>query len=214
VLFGLCAALLGGLLVWLFIRSFHPVFWTTEGADQFGFLPVDVQSRLDRNNAMLLIGLLGGVTGAVLAVVEGLHRRSWITVLVAPVVGAACGALFGVLGGYLGHGAFEAFKGFHNLSDLTKSMGVFALMFGLAGAGIGLGTGLTLGRGLQSALSCLVAGLVAGGLAALLYPLVVGAILPGALTSVLVPVEPVDQLVWLGLATGLVGLIVPSVTKS
>jgi hypothetical protein len=89
-------------------------------------------------------------------------------------------------------------------------MFVYGIMFAGGGAGVGLGVGLVLGRTARSSIECFMGGSLAGLAAAVLYPIVIAVLLPSALTSVLIPVEPVDQLAWFGLAAACLGVVVPS----
>ncbi|MCI0676142.1 MAG: hypothetical protein L0Y42_10260 [Phycisphaerales bacterium] len=208
-LMGLCCALVAGLAAWLVVHAAHPVFATTEGADEWGFLPLDVQWRLDRNNSMFVLGLVGGLVGLALAIGEGLARRSPRVMLEG---GAACGALglvAGGLAGYLGHRAFEQVRANAEINDLNKAIYVNAVFFATLGAGVGLGLGFILTRRPRVTVKCLIAGLLAGGLASVIYPVIVAALLPAAMTSVLLPLETGERLLWFGLLTGLLGIFIP-----
>jgi hypothetical protein len=57
-------------------------------------------------------------------------------------------------------------------------------------------------------------GLLAGFLASITYPLIVAALLPAAMTTVLIPLEISERILWFSLYTGLLGLIVPSVIRT
>jgi hypothetical protein len=205
--------LMAGLATFLIVQAVHPVFWTTEGMDEYGFLPLDVQWRLDRNNAMLVLGLLGGLAGAAMAVAEGLSRRSWKTALAAGIGCATVGALFGGLAGYVGHRGFEFYKPNAEVTDLTKAICVYGMMLATLGGGVGLGAGAFLARDLRTTLRCILGGLLAGVLASVTYLLVVAMFLPNALTTVLLPLEAGERLLWIGLITSLLALILPAVAR-
>lgn len=211
---GICFLLASGLLAWLLVHAVHPVFATTEGADEFGFLPPAVQSRLDRNNAMFVLGLLGGLTGVGLAVSEVRHRPSWRTTLTAVVWCGAVGAVFGGLAGYVGHRAFEFYKADRDLDDLGKAIRVQCVTLAWEGAGAGLGAGVFLGRSFRLAIRCCLGGLLAGILAGIVYPTIVAALMPGAMTTVLIPLEVRERVLWFSLFSTALGAIIPSVART
>jgi len=214
VMAGLFWGLLAGMLAWLVVQAVHPVFWTTEGVDEVGFLPLDVQWKLDRNNAMFVAALLGGLTGAGLAVSEVLGRQSWRTALAAGAASACVAALLGGLAGYLGHHVFELYKSHAQITDLEKAIRVHGVMFATLGCGVGLGAGISLGRSIRIAVFYVLGGLLAGVLAGITYPMIVAMLMPGAMTTVLIPQEIGERLLWFGLFAGLVGAIIPSVARS
>jgi hypothetical protein len=204
----IAAALFAGMLACLFVQAFHPVFWSTEGVDDVGFLPVAVQQRLDRNNTMLVLALLGGVTGVALAIGQGAGRGAWKTVLIAAAKCGVAAALIGVVAGFVGHRTFEYCKTLPDVSDLSKAIVHNSAMLATLGGGIGLATGIFLGRSTRAALEGLVRGLLAGFLTSLIYLLVVAALMPAAMTTVLLPLEIIERLLWFGLFTGLLGALV------
>jgi len=212
-LVGLCCTLLAGLAAWLIVHAVHPVFATTEGAGKYGFLPLDVQWRLDRNNSMFVLGLVGGLVSLALAIGEGLARRSASVVLAGGAACVAAGLIAGGLAGFLGHRAFEQVRANAEITDLTKAMLVNCVMFATLGAGVGLGAGFILTKRILVAIKCLVAGMLAGGLASTIYPVFVAALMPAAMTSVLLPLEVGERLLWFGLATGLLGVFIPQVAR-
>lgn len=183
--------------------------------DEWGFLPTNVQWELDRNNSMLVLALLAGLTGAGLAAAEGMHRQSWGRVLIGVGVWTVVAAALGSLAGYLGHRVFEFLRQppRQEMDELHKAILVAAIQFGIAGSGVGLGAGAFLGWSPRRCLPSLGAGFLVGLLAALIYPFVVAVLLPGAMTSVLLPVEPIDRALWVGLPMGLLGLAVPGVVR-
>src|SRR5262245_65640025 len=67
---GLFWALIAGLMAWILVQTFHPVFWTTEGMDEVGFLTLAVQWTMDRDDAMLVDAVLGGLTSGGVAMCE------------------------------------------------------------------------------------------------------------------------------------------------
>jgi hypothetical protein len=122
--------------------------------------------------------------------------------------------VFGGLGGYLGHRAFEYYKSEHDLTDLDKAIRINVVMFAALGLGVGLGAGVILGGRFGSVVKRLSAGVLAGVLAGIVYPTIVAALMPRALTSVLIPLDAGELLLWIGLATGLLGVIIPAVART
>jgi hypothetical protein len=236
-LIGCISTLAAGAVVLVFLRTLHPVFWTNEGRDDVGLYLPDVQWRLDRNNSMLLVGLLGALTAAALAIGEGIVRRSriaqiwkarradrlaigegivrrwWSQTLKTAATCAAVSLLIGGLGGYLGHRMFEYLKSQRDLDELIKTTLVSGTMLAVTGGGVGLATGKFLEGSTAAAIRGALGGLLAGLLASIIYPLIVAALLPNAMTSVLLPLEISERVLWLGLATGLQGLIIPTVVR-
>src|SRR5262245_42296186 len=114
----MACTLTAGLLTWLIVQAVHPLFATEIGRDEVGFLPVDVQWRLDRNNAMFVLALLGGLSGIGLAVGTCARRDTWLAVSIAAAKCGAVGTVCGALAGYLGHRTFEFYKMNAEVSDL------------------------------------------------------------------------------------------------
>jgi hypothetical protein len=84
-------------------------------------------------------------------------------------------------------------------------------MLAMLGGGIGLAAGVFVWRSTRAAGRGLVGGLLAGVLASILYPTAVAMLMPGAMTSVLIPLGLCERVLWFGLFTGCVATIVPSV---
>ena len=80
------------------------------------------------------------------------------------------------------------------------------------GLGVGLGVGLAT-RTAKGSIKAALAGLAGGGLAGALYPVALSLALPTTATDALLPDEAVARLLWLGLLSGLIGLMVPVAWK-
>jgi hypothetical protein len=160
-----------------------------------------------------VLALLGGLAGAGLAAGEAVCRRSWKTAMAAGLACVAVGVVLGGLGGYLGLITFRYYQDPEHaqLTDLARAIRVYGVALATLGGGVGLGAGVFLGRRITTAANCLVAGLLAGVLSAICYPVLVAMLIPGAVTKVLIPIGPAERLLWFGLTTGLLGLIIPSV---
>jgi hypothetical protein len=62
---------------------------------------------------------------------------------------------------------------------------------------------------LGGTLKSTLAGVAAGVLAAILYPLAVSMLLPGASTDALLPEERLNRLLWALLLSAIIGLVIP-----
>jgi hypothetical protein len=76
------------------------------------------------------------------------------------------------------------------------------------GLGIGVGLGLAT-RTVAGTLKAALAGVAAGVLAGAVYPVAISIVFPAASTDALIPEEASSRLLWLGLLSGTIGLIVP-----
>lgn len=209
---GLALSLVGGVLAWLVIQAFHPVFTNEEAAGDFGVLPPEIEWQLSRDNTMFILAMLSASTATGLVLAEGMRRR-WRNVAFAAAATLVTAVVVGGLAGYLGVIGHRSFKQDPGLSDLERAIRVNIIMLGGIGAAVGIGTGIFFGRRVLPAIECSIAGLLAGVLAGLLYPMVVAVAMPGAITKVLIPIGAGERLLWCGLASGLVGLTIPLVAK-
>jgi hypothetical protein len=206
----LCSAVLGGLVAWALVQSIHPVFEQKDAEDQYGFLPADVQWEVDRNNAMLVLAMLGGWAAAGVAVGQGLCGRPWLGTVLAGIACAMLGSAAGVLAGYVGLNVFHAIGSSSEVSDLSRAMLVNGVMFVTLGGGVGLGVGAFFERSLRAVVRSIFAGLLAGVMGGFAYPVLVALLLPSALTNVLIPTEAAERLLWFGIASGMLGLVLPA----
>jgi hypothetical protein len=87
------------------------------------------------------------------------------------------------------------------------------MVLAILGGGVGLGVGTSCGRRLGAAAICLLAGALAGGLSGMVYPFSAGVLLPSMRTEVLIPAEPLNRLLWIGVSSGLLGLIVAGLAR-
>ena len=216
LLFGLVAAA----LFWLLLSAAYPVFMIP---DELAGLPptapveqlqkaTAAQQEADVRNHVSVLGAYGVLLGASVAVGEGLARRSLGRILVAGAACVSAGAVFGSLAGGLGHYLFGYCEPLRQFSPLAKTMVVQGSMLATVGCGLGLALGVLTAR-VGTAATCLMGGILAGAMAGMLYPMLTAILLPGVLTEILVPVETASQTLWLGLASGLVGLTIPAVAR-
>jgi hypothetical protein len=80
------------------------------------------------------------------------------------------------------------------------------LLFGITGGGIGLAYGV-LAATARAAVACAAHGALGGALAGILFPLLVVAALPPGPMDVIVPHRFDQSLLWVGLTSVLVGLM-------
>jgi hypothetical protein len=198
------------MMAWALFHSTHPVFEQKDAEDQYGFLPADVQWEVDRNNAMLVLAMLGGFTAAGVAAGQGLCGRAWPGTVLAGVGCATLGVAAGALAGYLGLNVFHAIGSSSEVSDLSRAMLVNGVMFVTLGGGVGLGVGAFFERSFRAVVRSTFAGLLAGVMGGFAYPVVVALLLPSALTNVLIPTETGERLLWFGIASGMLGLLLPT----
>jgi len=162
------------------------------------------QDKVDGEHAALYLGSLGFLMAAALGIRESLARGNWLTTILAPLLGAAGGAIGGLLGCLVLQDV-RTNIGKADLKHLVEAQFAVALPLGLAvGLGLGIRRG-SLGGGMRAS----VAGLAAGVLAAIVYPVVVAVLMPATSTDVLLPEGAIPRLLWLCLLAGLIGLGIP-----
>jgi hypothetical protein len=153
---------------------------------------------------MLYLGSLGALLGAALGIGDGVARRSAIPAVLATLLGAGGG----VLGGLLACIVQEHTKANVGLAELKHTL--FAQLAACLPLAVGIALGLGLAtRSAGGLLTTLLTGLGGGALAAVVYPLITSTLLPGISTDSLLPEEATSRLMWLGLMSGLIGLIIP-----
>jgi hypothetical protein len=217
---GLLFGLVGAALCWLLLSAFYPVFVIP---DELAGLPPTApseqlqkaeaaQQEANARNHVAFLGAYGVLLGASLAIGEGLARRSLGRTLIAVAACVSAGAVFGSLASGLGEYLFGHCEPLRQLSPLAKTMVVQGAMLATVGCGLGLALGVLTAR-VGTAATCLVGGILAGVLAGMLYPMLTAVLLPGALTELLLPMQTGSRALWLGLASGLVGLTIPAVAR-
>jgi hypothetical protein len=209
---GLALSLLAGFIVWGIVQTVHPLFRVPKEFDVPSIgLPTEKflahrreQDRVDRWHAALYLGGLGLLVAAAMSIREAVARRTWLSPLLAPPLAAVGGAL----GGYLGCMILQDVRiniGQAELKHSVEAQLAVALPLGL---GLGLGLGLAT-RTISGFLKTTLGGLAAGAIAGVIYPVAVSVLLPSASADALLPEEPSTRLLWLGLLSGLLGLLIP-----
>jgi len=204
-------ALVAGGVSWGVAQGTYPMFRVPAEFDvAMGDPPEDfaanqrAQNRVARDHAIVYAGLLGALVALALAASEGVARRSFVW----PLVGAPIGAAGGVVGGLAGSLVHDDVMAAVAQPELSHVVQFQLALFVPLGIGVGFACSL-LARSWKSRAMAVAGGLVAGALAGILYPVAAGVFLPAASTDSLIPVESGNRLLWMLLAAGLFGLIVP-----
>lgn len=199
-------ALAGAAMTWAAMEYIPPVFTVPKEYEVPGLgAPPEklealrvVQGRVDRGNAMLNLGWFGALLAGMLALGEGIARRSPKPMLIAIPVGAAGGCVAGLAGGLVYGGP---------LGDLTETVKLQVVMLGGLGSSVGLALGIPR-RSLHKILLAAIAGMAGGVLAGILYPVGISLLLPTASTDTLIPSGTASRLLWLGISSAALGLFI------
>ncbi len=212
---GAAFAVLAVLIGWALLEAFHPVFAVSPefisdnpSAEQSLAL-AEAEVQVSLYNSVLVLACAGALLAGLLAVGEGLARRS-MTMMIAGFIGCAlAGAALGGLAGWVGHSVYQSAKlpGQATI-DLAGTMVVQMTMLAALGAGVGLTLGSLAGEA-GSLCTRIIAGALAGVLAGLVGPFATANLLPAAQTEQVVPRGDFAALLWLGTTGLLLGLIVP-----
>jgi hypothetical protein len=210
VLVGLLLGCLAILVGWGFIHTKHPVFTvpkeyhiTAMGESlEVAQRLIDKRREIDRQNAMLVLAVFGGVLGAALMI-----GKSPMPLPVRVMSGLVGGALIGALAGFVGSAAHDAFTPVGEPPTIADTIKIQVAMFATLGAGIGVFKG-----GLEKRITAPFLGLVTGSIAGLVagtaYP-IVASLMPTASTVPLIPDETGTRLVWLAAPAIACSLIIP-----
>lgn len=209
---GLVLSLVAGGIAWALIGNFDSTFKVPKefevpniGSPEAMFVAHNAAKRIvDRKNAALCMGMFAALTAVMLGLGEAVARRSIKPVVIAPPLGAAVGAAAG-LAGSIAHEYTVAAVG---RADIVHTVGEQALMLGLYGFAIGLAMGVLTGS-LRAMAAVSLGGAMAGALAGALYPVAISILMPAVNTESLLPITQLSRLLWIGLAAGLVGLLIP-----
>lgn len=211
LLAALLLALVGGAMTWCVLEYTPPVFTVPQEYEvpNLGAPPEKlealrvVQGQVNRANAVLNLGWFGALLAGMLGLGEAIARRSLAPLLVAIPVGAAGGFAAGLAGGLV-------YKG--PLGDLAENVKLQVVMLGLLGLGVGLALGIPR-RHFRKIAAAAIAGALGGVLAAVLYPVAASLLLPAAGTDLLIPAGVANRLLWLGISSGVLGLVVVGMTR-
>ncbi len=207
-------SLLGALIAWVLIEAFLPMIKIPEELTANVMNP---PARLVHANelkrAMFTFAVFGGLAALALAAGEGLARKSWKTALFGGLACGVLGVLFGALAGYVGHIEHLQLEQNAEMSDMTRTFIVQGSMLGIIGGAVGMGIGMFLIRRLGATITCLVTGILAAVLAVVAYTLLASFFLPNTITDVVIPIKQHERLLWLGMTTCIVGLLLAAIAS-
>ncbi len=210
---GCLMALLAGALGWALIQGLHPVFEVPKeyaveslNAPPEKFLALEAaRARTDAKSLTLYFSLLG----ALLALGQVAWQRSLAQALVALPIGLTLGGLAGIAGSLAHNRWVQGQAGAEGGTvDIAQVVAVQAILLG----GLGVAAGLALGAASRSPRTMAIGalgGLAGGALAGALYLVVMSVAVPTVGTTSLFPLEAGSRLLWIELAAGLIGLMVP-----
>ena len=210
-LLDLLMALGAGMITWGFIHTQDPFFKVEKKYHISGLGEPDEkwsaylvqQSRVDFKNAALVLGVLGGTLGAVLAI-GGMARVSLGKRL---FIGIVLGGLVGMVAGVAGCWLQQSFARTGSVSVVQSAL-VNALLFGILGLGLGGIVRLFSGFG-RAVVDHAIFGLIVGIFAGIAYPAIAYVLMASVNIEALIPQAMAARLLWLGIVTSLFGLLLP-----
>jgi hypothetical protein len=157
-------------------------------SDEDAVLREKEKNRARVVHASTVIGGLGLLMGALMSVGEAAKKRFPQGAVVRALSGAVLAALSGGLGGLLGSLLMIQLVPDQDISPMARTILAHSVMLGMLGIGVGLAIGLIVGVGAPKIItSSAGAGLVAGVLAAVLFPIVIGLLIPSIPTDAIIP---------------------------
>ena len=213
-LLGGISALTGGLLTWCVVLIFFPVFTLPpELADLPSPVPWELGVKQDaataeaaKQNVTLALAIFGLFVAFLLTAAEAFRRHVFLSIWWRGILAAFVAVSIGAGAGILGATVSETLAKTTDLSPLMKTIVMQAAMLGMAGMGIGIGVGVSFGR-ILLVVGGAAGGALGGALAAILYPVVVGYLLPNLQTERVMPNEPMSSLMWLVIAAVMIGIV-------
>jgi hypothetical protein len=216
LLAAIALALCAGAASWGIVQGIHPLFHVPKEfeAPNIG-MPPEVylanrlaQEKVERQHAMVYVGLLGALLAGALAIPPAVRERKRLSPVLAAALGLAGGALGGQLGSRVQEYTLEHI-GQPELLHTVLAQGAILLPLGLA-----IGAGLwAASRPRMSAMPLLFASVAAGLIAAVAYPIAMSLFRPTASTDHLLPVDSGSRLLWFLLVPGVFGLLVAVAKK-
>ncbi len=213
----LILALGAGLLTWGFIHLQDPqgdgigLFEVDEKyhirglgeSDERWSAYLEQQSRVDLQNAALVIGILGSALGAALAI----GGPAGLPISKRLPIGILFGAVVGVVAGLAGSMLQQSFEKSSQIS-VELSAFVNALLFGILGFGLGAMVGGLCGSA-KAIVERSVIGLVVGALAGCAYPIIAYVFIANVNIEAFIPRVTAARVLWLGVGTSVIGLLIP-----
>lgn len=199
-------------LTWLFVHTQDPFFKVDPkyhlpelGPSQEKYNSfLEQQTRVDRQNSAMIIGILGGIIGAGFTFSFADKHGNWKYLIVGGFIGVAVGGFAGLAGCLLQYKLIS-----QGMLAMTHSCAIYGLTFGLLGAGLGTYLGGLTGT-MQTAVKGALAGLVAGGLGGMLYPIAASLVIPSADIEPFMPVDTTARLLLLTTPTICLAMLFPA----
>jgi hypothetical protein len=221
VLSALVLALVGGGLTWVVLWGFYPVATVPPElatATSLSAPPDDVaramalSRRATLFNPVFALGVLGALLGATLALAAGsasAGRSRMLAAIGVAIVGAGFGAAAGAVTCVLSKVKLPDSVEWETIKFVVLHVAALTLV----GCGVGLGVGI-LARRWRGVATGLGAGTLGGALAGLLYSTLAAVLLPQFNAAATVPSGAIDRMVWTGVASVSIGLIVAKFTPA
>ena len=211
-----CMSLAAGLLTWGFVNYLDPkgegegLFKVPEQyhiralgeSEERWSAYLAQQNRVDLQNAALVIGILGAAMGVAM-----IFGGPLVTLPKRLLVGVPLGFLVGVAAGVAGCLLQQSFEKGGQIS-VEQSAYVNALLFGVLGLGVGAIAGGITGTA-KTVVDRAVVGMVLGIAAGFAYPMIAYCVMATANIEDLIPKATSARVLWLGVGTGILGLLTP-----
>ena len=207
LLLSLCA----GSVTWGFIHTQDPFFKMDEkyhirglgeSTERWDAYLVQ-KSRIDLQNAALVIGILGGALGAAVAI-GSLSRISLGTrVATGTMLGVLIGGMAGIIGCWL-----QQYFAKSNQISIEQSAIINATLFGILGTGLGAIVG-GYGGSVRAIMERSIVGLIAGVVPGVAYPIIASCLMASLNIETFIPTVTLARFLWLGVGTGILGLLLP-----
>ena len=207
LLLSLCA----GSVTWGFIHTQDPFFKMDEkyhirglgeSTERWDAYLVQ-KSRIDLQNAALVIGILGGALGAAVAI-GSLSRISLGTrVATGTMLGVLIGGMAGIIGCWL-----QQYFAKSNQISIEQSAIINATLFGILGTGLGAIVG-GYGGSVRAIMERSIVGLIAGVVPGVAYPIIASCLMASLNIETFIPTVTFARFLWLGVGTGILGLLLP-----
>jgi len=174
--------------------------------------PPEKQQRMESEaatadllNSSLVVGFTGLVLGAAMGLATGWLRRSFATAALGLILVSFAGCAAGAAGGAASRLVWKALAPLDY--DVTlQAMAAHATAWAILAAGVAICCGLLTPPRLKSMLHTVGISVTAGLLAGLLFPVVCAVAYPVAIADAPIPSPMYAQMLWSGLASGLIAL--------
>lgn len=208
----LLLSLVAGLITWGFVHTQQPFFEVGEEyhirgigeSDERWAAYLEQQSRMDYQNAALVVGLLGGTLAMALA----FSRPQRLSLLGKILPGIALGVLVGAVAGLAGSSVQQSYYGTGQVT-IVESLFIYATMYGILGFGLG-GILASFNGWNRIVVDRAIVGLILGLAAATIYALLASFLFTSLDLDAFIPQTTLARLLWLGIVSGVLGFFLPS----